>query len=140
MTDPIETRRRFYAEELRFTTGMRSARLQAAFATVPRERFVGDGPWRVKSLWNMADYRTTRAIAARASNRYAASPTRKMKLAGYMATAGASPAADRGEGEQLLTALFANFNNRGRCSSAWRWSARLPRRTGLCIQLATRRF
>ena len=59
MTDPIETRRRFYAEELRFTTGMRSARLQAAFATVPRERFVGDGPWRVKSLWNLADYWTT---------------------------------------------------------------------------------
>ena len=59
MTDPVETRRRFYAEELRFTTGMRSARLQAAFATVPRERFVGDGPWRVKSLWNMADYWTT---------------------------------------------------------------------------------
>jgi protein-L-isoaspartate(D-aspartate) O-methyltransferase len=59
MTDPIKTRRRFYAEELRFTTRMRSARLQAAFATVPRERFVGDGPWRVKSLWNMADYWTT---------------------------------------------------------------------------------
>src|SRR5665647_8702 len=59
MTDPIKTRRRFYAEEVRFTTRMRSARVQAAFATVPRERFVGDGPWRVKSLWNMADYWTT---------------------------------------------------------------------------------
>jgi protein-L-isoaspartate(D-aspartate) O-methyltransferase len=59
MTDPIEMRRRFYAEELRFTTGMRSARVQTAFATVPRERFVGDGPWLVKSLWNLADYWTT---------------------------------------------------------------------------------
>lgn len=59
MTDPIETRRRFYAEELRFTTRMRSSRVEAAFATVPRERFVGDGPWRVKSLWNMANYWTT---------------------------------------------------------------------------------
>lgn len=38
---------------------MRSARVQAAFATVPRKRFVGDGPWRVKNLWNMADYWTT---------------------------------------------------------------------------------
>ena len=59
MTDPIKTRRRFYAEELRFTTHMSSARVQGAFATVPRERFVGDGPWRVKSLWNLADYWTT---------------------------------------------------------------------------------
>ncbi len=59
MTDPVETRRRFYAEELRFTAGMRSPPLQAAFATVPRETFVGDGPWRIKSLWSMADYWTT---------------------------------------------------------------------------------
>ena len=59
MTDPIETRRRFYAEELRFTTRMRSPRVEAAFAAVPREKFVGDGPWRLKSLWNMADYWTT---------------------------------------------------------------------------------
>jgi protein-L-isoaspartate(D-aspartate) O-methyltransferase len=59
MTDPIETRRRFYAEELRFITRMRSPRVEAAFAVVPREKFVGDGPWRLKSLWNMADYWTT---------------------------------------------------------------------------------
>jgi protein-L-isoaspartate(D-aspartate) O-methyltransferase len=59
MTDPIETRRRFYAEELRFITRMRSPRVEAAFAAVPREKFVGDGPWRLKSLWNMADYWTT---------------------------------------------------------------------------------
>ena len=59
MTDPIKTQRQFYAEELRFTTRMRSPRLQAAFATVPREKFVGDGPWRIKSPWNLADYWTT---------------------------------------------------------------------------------
>ncbi len=59
MTDPLETRRRFYAEELRFTTRMNSTSLEAAFATVPRERFVGDGPWRVKSIWHLADYWTT---------------------------------------------------------------------------------
>lgn len=62
MTDPIETRRRFYAEELRFTTHMRCPRLQQAFATVPRERFVGDGPWRVKSAWHQADYWTTEGV------------------------------------------------------------------------------
>jgi protein-L-isoaspartate(D-aspartate) O-methyltransferase len=38
---------------------MRSPRVEAAFAAVPREKFVGDGPWRLKSLWNMADYWTT---------------------------------------------------------------------------------
>ena len=37
MTDPTETRRGFYAEELRFTTGMRSAQVLEAFATVRRE-------------------------------------------------------------------------------------------------------
>jgi len=30
-----------------------------AFATVPRERFVGVGPWRVKSPWSLAEYGTT---------------------------------------------------------------------------------
>jgi protein-L-isoaspartate(D-aspartate) O-methyltransferase len=44
---PIEAARRFYAEELRFQTNMTSDALFAAFATVPRERFVGPGPWRV---------------------------------------------------------------------------------------------
>jgi protein-L-isoaspartate(D-aspartate) O-methyltransferase len=30
----------------------------AAFATLPRERFVGAGPWRVRSLMGGADYWT----------------------------------------------------------------------------------
>jgi len=46
MTDSIEAARRYYAEELRFATHMSSPALFAAFATVPRERFVGPGPWR----------------------------------------------------------------------------------------------
>jgi len=43
----IEASRQFYAEELQFLTQMTSPALLRAFATVPRERFVGPGPWRV---------------------------------------------------------------------------------------------
>jgi protein-L-isoaspartate(D-aspartate) O-methyltransferase len=45
----IQAARRHYAEDLRFTTRMSSPALFNAFATVPRERFVGPGPWRVLS-------------------------------------------------------------------------------------------
>jgi protein-L-isoaspartate(D-aspartate) O-methyltransferase len=45
MTDPVEAARRSYAEELRSLTHMSSPVLFAAFAKVPRERFVGPGPW-----------------------------------------------------------------------------------------------
>ena len=37
--------RRFYAEELRFTANLGTPGLVEAFATVPRERFLGPGPW-----------------------------------------------------------------------------------------------
>jgi protein-L-isoaspartate(D-aspartate) O-methyltransferase len=47
MSDSIEAARRVYAEELRFLTQMSSSALLAAFASVPRERFVGPGPWRI---------------------------------------------------------------------------------------------
>jgi protein-L-isoaspartate(D-aspartate) O-methyltransferase len=59
MTDPLLATRRFYAEELRFTTHMRSAALHAAFAAVPRERFVGPGPWRIKTHWEPLEGWTT---------------------------------------------------------------------------------
>jgi protein-L-isoaspartate(D-aspartate) O-methyltransferase len=59
MTESTEAARRAYAEELRFTTRMRSPALLAAFANVPRERFVGPGPWRVKSPWGLNEYWTT---------------------------------------------------------------------------------
>ena len=54
----IEAARRFYAEELRFQAQMSSEALVAAFATVPRERFVGPGPWRVlcvDGFWKTPD-------------------------------------------------------------------------------------
>lgn len=57
--DPIEAARHAYAEELRFTARVRNAAVVHAFATVPRERFVGAGPWRIRSPMNMAEYWTT---------------------------------------------------------------------------------
>jgi|HubBroStandDraft_1064217.scaffolds.fasta_scaffold06644_3 protein-L-isoaspartate(D-aspartate) O-methyltransferase len=54
----IEAARLFYAEELRFHAHMTSDALFAAFATVPRERFVGPGPWRIlgeDGLWKTED-------------------------------------------------------------------------------------
>jgi protein-L-isoaspartate(D-aspartate) O-methyltransferase len=47
MNAAIESARQSYAEELRFHSHMSSAALFAAFAKVPRERFVGPGPWRI---------------------------------------------------------------------------------------------
>jgi len=55
----LEEARRRFAEELRYTARIRSPRLVAAFAAVPREHFLGPGPWRVLSPMNMAEYWTT---------------------------------------------------------------------------------
>ncbi|MGB0063629.1 MAG: methyltransferase domain-containing protein [Terracidiphilus sp.] len=45
MADPVESARRNYAEEICRRNGVSSPALLAAFATVPRERFLGPGPW-----------------------------------------------------------------------------------------------
>ena len=58
-TDPVAAARQCYAEELHFQARIRSPAVRAAFATVPRERFVGAGPWRVRSPMDMAEYWTT---------------------------------------------------------------------------------
>jgi protein-L-isoaspartate(D-aspartate) O-methyltransferase len=55
----VEEARHRFAEELRYTARIRSPRLVAAFATVPREHFLGPGPWRVLSPMNLAEYWTT---------------------------------------------------------------------------------
>jgi protein-L-isoaspartate(D-aspartate) O-methyltransferase len=59
MVDAVEQARHGYAEELRFTARVSSRAVVKAFATVPRERFVGPGPWRIKSPMNLAEYWTT---------------------------------------------------------------------------------
>ncbi|HUO14749.1 MAG TPA: methyltransferase domain-containing protein [Verrucomicrobiae bacterium] len=45
----IEDCRRFYAEEIRYAGGIRSDALIEAFARVPREYFLGSGPWELGS-------------------------------------------------------------------------------------------
>src|SRR6516162_4020627 len=59
MSDLIEEARRHYAEELRFTARLGSRAVIDAFATVPRERFFGPGPWRVLSPMALGEYWTT---------------------------------------------------------------------------------
>jgi len=49
MTPSIEDYRRFYADEIRFVANLDSPALVDAFARVPREKFVGPGPWQVGS-------------------------------------------------------------------------------------------
>jgi protein-L-isoaspartate(D-aspartate) O-methyltransferase len=50
VTASIEDYRRFYAEEIAAVTDMQSTTLLEAFAKVPRESFLGPGPWRIFGL------------------------------------------------------------------------------------------
>jgi protein-L-isoaspartate(D-aspartate) O-methyltransferase len=59
MAMSVRMARRWYAEELRVSANVRSRAVIDAFATVPRERFVGPGPWHIKSPMRMGDYWTT---------------------------------------------------------------------------------
>ena len=45
----LNAQRRWYAEELRWCAHLRSEKLVEAFATVPREAFLGRGPWQLLS-------------------------------------------------------------------------------------------
>ena len=52
--------RHYYAEELRAVANLQSAALVRAFAKVPREHFLGPGPWQVfspglESVWTTKD-------------------------------------------------------------------------------------
>jgi len=49
--DDLEPVRSWYAEELRYAAGVKSAAVVRAFATVPRERFAGPGPWSILNAW-----------------------------------------------------------------------------------------
>ncbi len=45
--DDLAGVRAWYAEELRYAAAVKSAAVVRAFATVPRERFLGSGPWQI---------------------------------------------------------------------------------------------
>jgi protein-L-isoaspartate(D-aspartate) O-methyltransferase len=49
MDDPVESARHFYAEELCRINRISSPAILRAFSTVPRERFVGPGPWMIQT-------------------------------------------------------------------------------------------
>ena len=50
--------RHYYAEELRAVANLQSAALVRAFAKVPREHFLGPGPWQVFSPDSESDWTT----------------------------------------------------------------------------------
>ncbi len=49
MADPVAKRRQAYAAEITRRAGVSDPRIEAAFAAVPREDFVGSPPWRIGS-------------------------------------------------------------------------------------------
>jgi len=57
--DRIEAARHFYAEELRFVARVETEAVIRAFASVPREKFLGPGPWLVmgddRTYWRTPD-------------------------------------------------------------------------------------
>lgn len=60
--DNLDLIRRFYAEEIRAVSNIQSNALVDAFAKVPREHFLGPGPWQIASFnagLTSEDYRTT---------------------------------------------------------------------------------
>jgi protein-L-isoaspartate(D-aspartate) O-methyltransferase len=54
----VDTARERYAEEFRYTAHLTSAAVIRAFARVPRERYLGPGPWRILEP-NTRQYWTT---------------------------------------------------------------------------------
>ena len=54
----LDSIRRYYAEELRAAANLQSEALVQAFAKVPRELFLGPGPWRVFSPDSESDWTT----------------------------------------------------------------------------------
>jgi protein-L-isoaspartate(D-aspartate) O-methyltransferase len=55
----LDDARRGYAELIRRTAGLKSERLVNAFAQVPREDYLGPGPWKILRLPNLWSYEQT---------------------------------------------------------------------------------
>jgi protein-L-isoaspartate(D-aspartate) O-methyltransferase len=56
MTTAIADARRWFAEDLRVSCNVRSDAVVEAFATVPRERFLGPPPWTIRGTMDPAAY------------------------------------------------------------------------------------
>jgi protein-L-isoaspartate(D-aspartate) O-methyltransferase len=57
MTNPaLAAARRFFAEDLRISCHVTSPAIVEAFATVPRERFLGPGPWTMRGFFEGGAY------------------------------------------------------------------------------------
>jgi protein-L-isoaspartate(D-aspartate) O-methyltransferase len=54
----LDTLRQYYAEELRAVANLQSEAVVKAFAKVPREHFLGPGPWKVFSPGSESDWTT----------------------------------------------------------------------------------
>ena len=70
MTD-LDAVRSWYAEELRYAAAVKSPAVVRAFATVPRERFLGPGPWLIctgeapNKYWSTEDARSALRLPQR---------------------------------------------------------------------------
>ena len=51
----LDKMRRYYAEELRAVSNLQSEALVQAFAKVPREQFLGPGPWKIVNPFHMVE-------------------------------------------------------------------------------------
>ena len=58
MSDDDLSEARRWSRKLRFVARIEDQTVVDAFATVPRERFVPQGPLRMLSHWNLSDYWT----------------------------------------------------------------------------------
>lgn len=56
---PLEVLRRWYADEVRWASGVTDARIISAFANVPRENFVSPGPWHLSTPMMSEIYQRT---------------------------------------------------------------------------------
>ena len=56
--EDLDTLRHYYAEELRAVANLQSEAVVNAFAKVPREHFLGPGPWQVFSPGSESDWTT----------------------------------------------------------------------------------
>lgn len=55
----LEVLRRWYAEEVRWASGISDERIISAFASVPRESFLSNGPWHLSTGMMTESYRLT---------------------------------------------------------------------------------